>query len=237
MLKIENLTKHYRGGNCGIHHINLEVQAGDIYGFLGSNGAGKTTTIKCVTGIHDFDHGEITINGLSLKRHALECKQVMAYIPDNPDLYENMSGIHYLNFIADIYKMNQFQRTEEIEHYANLFNLTEFLGNSISSYSHGMKQKLAIISAVMHHPKLLLLDEPFVGLDPKAAFELKKIMKSLVEKGTAIFISSHVLEVVEKLCNKIAIIQSGSIIANGETELVKGHSSLEQVFLELTRNE
>lgn len=237
MLRIEKLSKTYKGGKKAVDNLTLEINKGDIYGFIGHNGAGKTTTIKSITGILDFDEGDIFIDGMSIKDKPIECKKVMAYIPDNPDLYENMTGIQYLNFIADIFGITKEARERDIEKYSNAFELTKNLGDLISSYSHGMKQKLAIISALIHEPKLLILDEPFVGLDPKASHTLKEYMKEMCQKGSAIFFSTHVLEVAEKLCNRIAIIKAGKLIASGETQVVKGDSSLEELFLEVTGNE
>lgn len=234
MLTIKNLTKHYKGSDKGVTNLNLEIEAGDIYGFIGHNGAGKTTTIKCITGIHGFDEGEIFVDGLSVKTDAMACKQRMAYIPDNPDLYEYMTGIQYLNFIADIFEVSAAEREERIRNYADAFEITASLGDLISSYSHGMKQKLAIISALVHKPKLLILDEPFVGLDPKAAVILKDIMHQICSDGGAIFFSTHVLDVAEKLCNKVAIIKGGELIASGRMdEIVKDGESLESIFLEV----
>ncbi len=234
MLTIKNLTKHYKGSNKGVTNLNLEIEAGDIYGFIGHNGAGKTTTIKCITGIHEFDEGEIFVDGLSVKTDAMACKQRMAYIPDNPDLYEYMTGIQYLNFIADIFEVSAVEREERIRNFADAFEITASLGDLISSYSHGMKQKLAIISALVHKPKLLILDEPFVGLDPKAAVILKDIMHQICADGGAIFFSTHVLDVAEKLCNKVAIIKSGELIASGRMdEIVTDGESLESIFMEV----
>lgn len=234
MLTIKNLTKHYKGSNKGVTNLNLEIEAGDIYGFIGHNGAGKTTTIKCITGIHGFDEGEIYVDGLSVKTDVMACKQRMAYIPDNPDLYEYMTGIQYLNFIADIFEVSATEREERIRNYADAFEITASLGDLISSYSHGMKQKLAIISALVHKPKLLILDEPFVGLDPKAAVSLKNIMHQICADGGAIFFSTHVLDVAEKLCNKVAIIKGGELIASGRMdEIVKDGESLESIFMEV----
>jgi ABC-2 type transport system ATP-binding protein len=213
------------------------VESGDIYGFIGHNGAGKSTTIRAVVGVLDFDEGEIFIDGHSVKDEPMACKKITAYIPDNPDLYENLTGIQYLNFIADVFEIDGEKRQERIQKYADMFEITDALGDSISSYSHGMKQKVAIISALIHEPKLLVLDEPFVGLDPKASFTLKQIMHDMCEKGTAVFFSTHVLDVAEKLCNKLAIIKQGKIIATGTMEeLTKGHS-LEEVFLEVEDEE
>lgn len=232
MLKINGLTKTY-GGKKAVDDLTLHIAPGEIYGFIGHNGAGKTTTIKSCAGILQFDAGEIYVDGLSVKTDALECKRRMAYIPDNPDLYEFMSGIKYLNFIADIFCVPADARIERIRKYADIFGLTDDLAQPISAYSHGMKQKLAIISAWLHTPKLIIMDEPFVGLDPKAAHDLKQMMREHCSAGGAIFFSTHVLEVAEKLCDKVAIIKSGRLIASGSMEEVKGDSSLEDVFLEL----
>ena len=232
MLKINGLTKTY-GDKKAVDDLTLHIAPGEIYGFIGHNGAGKTTTIKSCAGILQFDAGEIYVDGLSVKTDALECKRRMAYIPDNPDLYEFMSGIKYLNFIADIFCVPADARMERIRKYADIFGLTDDLAQPISAYSHGMKQKLAIISAWLHTPKLIIMDEPFVGLDPKAAHELKQMMREHCDAGGAIFFSTHVLEVAVKLCDKVAIIKSGRLIASGSMEEVKGDSSLEDVFLEL----
>ena len=233
MLEIKNLTKTYKGGKTAVRDLTLSVQAGDIYGFIGHNGAGKTTTLKCVAGITGFESGEIRIDGHSVQEEPVLCKSLTAYIPDNPDLYEYLTGIQYLNFIADIFSVTPALREERIGKYAGSFQLTDALGDLISSYSHGMKQKLAIISALIHQPRLLIMDEPFVGLDPKAAHELKQIMRRLCDTGSAIFFSTHVLEVAEKLCDKVAIIKGGRLIVSGTMEEVKGQDSLEEVFLEL----
>lgn len=233
MLQIKNITKRYKGGKEAVSDLSLDIQAGDIYGFIGHNGAGKTTTIKAVVGIIDFDEGDILIDGESIRVNPINCKKKLAYIPDNPDLYEHLTGIQYLNFVGDIFEVSAKDREEKIRRYANDFEITSVLGDLISSYSHGMKQKLAIISALIHDPKLLILDEPFVGLDPKAAIILKNTMRSLCEQGSAIFFSTHVLDVAEKLCNKIAIIKNGKLMASGNTnELTKGQS-LEEVFMEV----
>lgn len=232
MLRIENLTKKY-GNKVAVDNISLHIESGEIYGFIGHNGAGKTTTIKAAIGILDFDQGNIYIDGKSIKSKPLECKKIMAYIPDNPDLYEYMTGIQYLNFISDIYKVNSENRKQRITKYAQLFDIEKDLNESISSYSHGMKQKLAIISAWVHNPKLVIMDEPFVGLDPIASHNLKQMMRELCEDGGAIFFSTHVLEVAEKLCDKVAIIKDGHLIKSGTMEEVKGDKSLENVFLEL----
>ncbi len=232
MLKITNLTKKY-GDKVAVDDLSLEIKNGEIYGFIGHNGAGKTTTIKAVVGILGFDKGEIEIDGLSIKDKPLECKRKFAYIPDNPDLFDYMSGIKYLNFIADVFGVNAADRQERIRKYADAFELTSDLAQPINEYSHGMKQKLAIIAAWIHNPKLIIMDEPFVGLDPKAAHILKQMMRELCDQGGAIFFSTHVLEVAEKLCDKVAIIKNGKLIKSGTMEDVKGDSSLENVFLEL----
>ena len=232
MLRIEHLTKKY-GEKKAVDDLSLHIEKGEIYGFIGHNGAGKTTTIKSVVGILDFDEGEICIDGKSVKKDSLECKRVIAYIPDNPDLYEFMTGLQYLNFISDIFGVEEKERKERIEKYSTAFEIKEDLASPISSYSHGMKQKLAIISALVHDPKLIIMDEPFVGLDPIASHLLKDIMREKCNEGGAIFFSTHVLEVAEKLCDKIAIIKGGKLINSGTMEEVKGDSSLESVFLEL----
>ena len=232
MLRIEHLTKKY-GEKKAVDDLSLHIEKGEIYGFIGHNGAGKTTTIKSVVGILDVDEGEIFIDGKSVKKDSLECKRVIAYIPDNPDLYEFMSGLQYLNFISDIFGVEEKERKERIEKYSTAFEIKEDLASPISSYSHGMKQKLAIISALVHDPKLIIMDEPFVGLDPIASHLLKDIMREKCNEGGAIFFSTHVLEVAEKLCDKIAIIKGGKLIKSGTMEEVKGDSSLESVFLEL----
>lgn len=235
MLKIEHLTKKY-GEKAAVNDLSLEIANGEIYGFIGHNGAGKTTTIKACCGIIDFD-GEITVNGVSVKKSPLECKKMIAYIPDNPDIYEFMTGIKYLNFVADIYGVGKEERESAIHKYSDLFELTGDLAQPISAYSHGMKQKLAIIAALIHSPKLMLLDEPFVGLDPKATHILKGLMRELCDNSGAIFFSTHVLEVAEKLCDKIAIIKNGKLIVSGRTDEVIGNESLEEVFLELEGND
>ena len=232
MLKIEHLTKKY-GDFKAVDDLSLSIAPGEIYGFIGHNGAGKTTTLKSVVGILQFDEGEIFIDGTSVKSDPLKSKKEIAYIPDHPDIYEFMTGIKYLNFIADIFGVDSVKRLERIREYAGLFELTADLAQPISTYSHGMKQKLAIISAWLHDPKLIIMDEPFVGLDPKAAHILKGMMREVCDKGGAIFFSTHVLEVAEKLCDKIAIIKDGKLIRSGTMEDVKGDDSLEEVFLEL----
>ena len=232
MLKIENLTKTY-GQKKAVDNLSLEIENGHIYGFIGHNGAGKTTTLKSIAGIMEFDQGNIYIDNKSIKEEPLACKKVMAYIPDNPDLYEYLTGIKYLNFIADVYGVSQAERTDRIKKYGDMFELTDSLGEPISAYSHGMKQKLAVISALIHEPKLIIMDEPFVGLDPKASHLLKGLMRDLCDRGGAIFFSTHVLEVAEKLCDKIAIITAGKLVVSGNTQDVIGDDSLEEVFLEL----
>lgn len=233
MLKIENLVKKY-GDKKAVDDLSLTIKAGEIYGFIGHNGAGKTTTIKACCGILFPDEGRVYVDGISVLDDPIAAKKILAYIPDNPDLYDFMSGTKYLNFIADVYGIDRKTRDEKILKYAELFEIKESLGQTISSYSHGMKQKLAIISALIHDPKLIIMDEPFVGLDPKASHKLKTIMREICDEGGAIFFSTHVLDVAEKLCDKVAIIKSGRLIASGTMDEVKGDSSLEDVFLELT---
>ncbi len=237
MLEIKNYTKDYGSGKKACDNVSLVVEDGDIFGFIGHNGAGKSTTIKAVVGVLDFEEGEILINGHSIKDEPFECKKIMAYIPDNPDLYENLTGIQYLNFVADVYDVSSEDREERIKKYADRFDIYEALKEQISSYSHGMKQKVAIIGALIHNPKLLVLDEPFVGLDPKATFEIKQIMHEMCKNGTSVFFSTHVLDVAEKLCNKIAIIKQGKIVASGKTEELIGDQSLEEVFMEVANDE
>ena len=236
MLNIEHLTKTY-GDKKAVDDLSLHIMPGEIYGFIGHNGAGKTTTLKSVVGILSFDKGEIYINGRSIKADPIACKRDIAYIPDNPDLYDFMSGIKYLNFIADIFGVDGDKRRERIEKYASDFELTADLAQPIASYSHGMKQKLAIIAAWIHAPRLIVMDEPFVGLDPKAAHILKGMMRSVCDEGGAIFFSTHVLEVAEKLCDKVAIIKGGRLIRSGTMDEVKGDESLERVFLERENND
>ena len=236
MLKIEHLTKSY-GEKKAVDDLSLHIAPGEIYGFIGHNGAGKTTTLKSVVGIQQFDQGEIFVGGVSMQKDPLACKKQLAYIPDNPDLYEYMTGIQFLNFIADIFGISVQERQERIRNYADRFELTDDLAQSIAAYSHGMKQKLAIIAAWIHQPKLIVMDEPFVGLDPKAAHLLKGMMREICDQGGAIFFSTHVLEVAEKLCDKIAIIKAGRLIRFGTMEEVKGDDSLEDVFLELEGEE
>lgn len=232
MLKIENLTKIY-GEKKAVDNLSLHIQKGEIYGFIGHNGAGKTTTLKSCCGILNFEEGKIYVDGVSVKEDPRACKEKIAYIPDNPDLYAYMTGIQFLNFVADIFKVAQKEREQRISEYAEAFALTQDLAQPISSYSHGMRQKLAIISALVHNPKLVIMDEPFVGLDPKASHTLKEIMRKICLEGGAIFFSTHVLEVAEKLCDKVAIIKDGKLIKTGTMDEVKGDSSLENVFLEL----
>lgn len=232
MLTIEGLTKRY-GTKTAVDHLSLHIKPGEIYGFIGHNGAGKTTTIKSCCGILNFDEGEILVKGMSMKKQPLACKKIMAYIPDNPDLYEFMRGIGYLNFIADIYGVGQEERKERIRRYGQMFEIADDLGELISAYSHGMKQKLALMSALIHEPQLLIMDEPFVGLDPKATHQVKTLMRDIGSQGGAIFFSTHVLEVAEKLCDEIAIIKQGKLIKSGPTDEVIGDESLETVFLEL----
>ncbi len=237
MLEIKQFSKTYKGSKKAVADLSLMVEAGDVYGFIGHNGAGKSTTIKSIVGVLDFEEGDILINGISVKTNPVECKEQIAYIPDNPDLYEHMTGIQYLNFIGDIFEIPIQLREERIRKYADDLEITSALGDSISSYSHGMKQKVAIISALLHAPKLMVLDEPFVGLDPKATLTLKNIMKKMCEEGSAIFFSTHVLDVAEKICNKIAIIKDGKLMISGETETLIKDESLESLFMEVTARE
>ena len=237
VLSIRNFSKTYRGGKRAVADLSLDICAGDIFGFIGHNGAGKTTTLKAVSGILDFEAGEIRIDGHSIQEEPMWCKERMAYLPDNPDLYEYLTGIQYLNFIGDVYRVPGKVRTERIGELSEQFGITRSLGDLISTYSHGMKQKLALISAFLHKPRLLLLDEPFVGLDPEASVVLKENMHALCREGSAIFFSTHVLEVAQKLCNKIAIIKEGSLVTQGRMEALTGTRSLEEVFMEVVRNE
>lgn len=237
MLEIKNFSKSYLKGKKAVDNVNLTIQDGEIFGFIGHNGAGKTTTIKSIVGILKVEEGDILINGLSIIKNPKECKKIMAYVPDNPDIYENLTGIQYLNFISDVYKISKKDREERIKEYADLFQLTSALGDLISSYSHGMKQKLVIISALIHKPKILILDEPFVGLDPVASHKVKEIMREMCNEGASIFFSTHVLEVAEKLCDKVAIIKNGQIVANGDVKDIIGDSSLEELFMELEEDE
>ena len=236
MIEIRNLTKSYSGHKKAVDNLSIKIAAGDIYGFIGSNGSGKTTTLKALVGIHEFDSGEILIDTHCIKKDKLKCKSILAYIPDNPDLYENITGKQYLNFIADIYGVSLADRKNRTNKYGDLFEMTQSLNKSISAYSHGMKQRLALISALIHKPKLLIMDEPFVGLDPKATFTLKEIMNEIVAEGGAIFFSTHVLDVAEIICNKIAIINNGKLIASGYIKDVIGDKSLESVFMDVQAN-
>ncbi len=233
MLQIKNVSKSYDGVKKACDSVTLTIEKGDIYGFVGHNGAGKTTLLKSIAGIINFDSGEILVDEYSVQKNPIEVKKLIAYIPDNPDIYESLTGLQYLEFIADVFKIDVEMRKREIDRYATLFNILDVLHNPISSYSHGMKQKLVIISALIHKPKLMLLDEPFVGLDPKASFQLKEIFKEMCDAGTAIFFSTHVLEVVEKLCNKVAIIKHGKIVAQGNTQDIIANQSLENIFMEI----
>ena len=233
MLEIRNLTKTYRGGKVAVSDLSLNIEAGDIFGFIGHNGAGKTTTIKCVTGIIGFDSGEILEDGHSVRREPIACKQRIAYIPDNPDLYEHLTGAQYVKFICDVFQVSDSDRRVRLERYAEALGMQDSLGELISAYSHGMKQKLALIAALAHSPKLMVLDEPFVGLDPAATLTLKEIMREKCAEGTAVFFSTHVLDVAEKLCNKVAIIREGALVAAGRTDELTGGRSLEDVFMEV----
>ena len=237
ILKITNLSKTYKGDKKAVNQLSIVVEAGDIYGFIGHNGAGKSTTIRAIVGVLEFEEGEIWIEGHSVSKEPVECKKITAYIPDNPDIYEFLTGIQYLNFVADIFGIDKKLREERIKNYGDRLEISSALGDLISSYSHGMKQKVALISAFIHEPKLLVLDEPFVGLDPKASMELKLIMRQLCENGSAIFFSTHVLEVAQKLCNKIAIIKEGKLVASGDMDELIKDNSLEDVFMEVGMND
>ena len=232
MIEIKNVTKKY-GENIAISDISFNVNDGEIFGFIGHNGAGKTTLIKSIVGIHEFDSGDILINGKSIIRNPIECKKQMAYVPDNPELYENMKAIDFINFICDVYEVSLEERTKNINKYAKLFEIDNNLNEPISSFSHGMKQKIALISALAHNPKILIMDEPFVGLDPKAVYDVKEIMNEMIKEGKTIFFSTHILDVAEKLCSRVAIIKKGKILKVGNMDEVKGDKSLENVFLEL----
>lgn len=234
MLNIDHLTKHYSGSTKGITDLSLHIAPGDIYAFIGHNGAGKTTTLKCVAGIQSYDSGTVKINGTDIRRDPLGCKRQIAYIPDNPDLYDYLTGIQYLNFVADVFRVGAGEREQRIRQYGEAFEITASLGDLISTYSHGMKQKLALISALVHQPRLMILDEPFVGLDPKAAVLLKEIMHGICKAGGAIFFSTHVLDVAERLCNRVAIIKEGKLVASGSMEeIVKQGESLESIFMDV----
>lgn len=237
MLSIKNLSKTYKGGKRAVKNLSLEVEAGDIYGFIGHNGAGKTTTLKCIAGIIDFEEGEITVAGCNVTDSPVEAKRLIAYVPDNPDVYEYLTGLQYLNFIADVFGVEREERVQKIQKYSALFEIDSVLGNLLSTYSHGMKQKLVLVSALIHSPRLMILDEPFVGLDPKASHEVKEIMKEFVREGGAIFFSTHVLETAEKICNKIAVIKDGEIVVSGNTAELTRDKSLESVFMETVDND
>jgi ABC-2 type transport system ATP-binding protein len=237
ILEIKNFTKTYSQNKKAVDNLSLSVMPGEIHGFIGHNGAGKTTTIRAIVGVMDFNDGEILIAGHSIKKEPVKCKSLTAYIPDNPDIYDYITGIQYLNYMADMFSVEKKQREVLIQKYAEVFGITDSLGNLISSYSHGMKQKLALIGAFLHSPKLLVLDEPFVGLDPEAAFHLKEFMRELCNQGSAIFFSTHVLDVAEKLCDKVSIIKQGKMVVSGSMENVRGSDSLENVFMEVVENE
>lgn len=237
ILEIKDFSKSYSGGKKAVDNLSLTLQAGDIYGFIGHNGAGKTTTIRAVVGVMDFDNGDIFIDGHSIKKEPVLCKSITAYVPDNPDLYEYLTGIQYLNYMSDMFGVSRKEREANIKKYGDSLKLTGNLGDLISAYSHGMKQKLALVAAFIHQPRLIVLDEPFVGLDPGASFQLKSIMRELCDMGSAFFFFTHILEVAEKLCNKIAIIKDGKLITSGKTEEVRGNSNLEKVFMEVTERE
>ncbi len=233
MLEIKNVSKIYNGEKKAVDNISFTVNDGEIFAFIGHNGAGKTTTIKSIVGILDFEEGDIFINGQSIKKSPIECKKQMAYVPDNPDLYENMKAIDFINFICDIYETSKEERKNNIEKYSKMFGLENNLNNEISSFSHGMKQKVALIAALSHNPNVLIMDEPFVGLDPKAVYDMKEVMRNMCKEGKTIFFSTHILEVAEKLCDRVAIIKQGKIVKVGNMKDVKGDETLEQVFLEL----
>ena len=233
MIEIKNFSKSYYGKKKAVNNISFDVNDGQIFAFIGHNGAGKTTTIKAIVGILDFEEGEILINGKSIKNNPIECKMDMAYVPDNPDLYENMKAIDFINFICDMYNISNEERIKNIEKYSKMLEIEKNLGDDISSLSHGMKQKIALISALSHNPKVLIMDEPFVGLDPKAVFDMKELMKKMAKEGKTIFFSTHILDVAEKLCDEVAIIKNGKIVKTGKMKNIKGDKSLEKVFLEL----
>ena len=233
MIEIKNVSKTYNGVKKAIKNVSFKVDGGEIFGFIGHNGAGKTTMIKSIVGILDFEDGDILINGKSIKSNPIECKMDIAYVPDNPDLYENMRAIDFINFICDMYEVDKDTRKKNVLKYAKMFEIDEKLGDDISSFSHGMKQKVALIAALSHDPKVLIMDEPFVGLDPKAVFDMKEIMRSMAKEGKTIFFSTHILDVAEKLCDRVAIIKSGEIVKIGKMKDIKGDESLEEVFLEL----
>ena len=232
MIEIKNVTKKY-GNNKALDNVSFNVNEGEIFAFIGHNGAGKTTLIKAITGIHDFDEGDIFINGKSIKKDTIECKKDMAFVPDNPELYENMAAINFINFICDMYEVGLEDRKKNIDKYAKMFELEDKLGDTIKSFSHGMKQKIALIAALSHDPKILIMDEPFVGLDPKAVFDIKEVMHEMVKEGKTIFFSTHILDVAEKLCSRVAIIKNGKLVKVGSMKEIKGDKTLENVFLEL----
>ena len=232
MIEIKNVTKKY-GDKKAINNISFEVDDGDIFAFIGHNGAGKTTLIKSIVGIHDFDEGDILIDGLSIKKDPVECKKIMAFVPDNPETYEHMKAIDYINFICDMYDIDTETRTKNIKKYAKLFEMEDKLNDTIDSYSHGMKQKVVLISALSHNPRILIMDEPFVGLDPKAVFDIKELLNELVKEGKIVFYSTHILDVAEKLCSRVAIIKNGKLVKTGSMKEIKGDKSLEKVFLKL----
>lgn len=234
MITISNVTKKY-GTKKALDDVSFEVKSGEIFAFIGHNGAGKTTLIKSIVGIHDFDDGEILIDGKSIKKEPVECKKIMAYVPDNPELYENMKAIDFINFICDMYEVSATTREKNIKKFAEMFEMTESLNNEIKSFSHGMKQKVALIAALAHEPKVLIMDEPFVGLDPKAIFDMKELMREMAKHGKTIFFSTHILDVAEKLCDRVAIVKKGQIVKVGSMKAVKGDKSLEKVFLELEK--
>ena len=235
MIEIKNVVKKY-GNKLALDNVSFEVNDGDIFAFIGHNGAGKTTLIKSIVGIHDFDNGDILINGMSIKENPVECKKLMAFVPDNPETYEHMKAIDYINFICDMYEVDTKTRKENIKKYAKLFNMEDKLNDTIDSYSHGMKQKIVLISALAHNPKILIMDEPFVGLDPKAVFDIKEVLNEMVKEKKIVFYSTHILDVAEKLCSRVAIIKDGKLIKSGSMKEIKGDKSLEKVFLELEEN-
>ena len=236
MIEIKNFSKTYNGIKKAVDDISFKVNDGEIFGFIGHNGAGKTTTIKSLVGILDFEEGDILVNGISIKKDPIACKRQMAYVPDNPDLYENMTAIDFINFVCDMYNVSVEERSENIEKYAKLFEIENNLAEDISSFSHGMKQKVALIAALSHNPKVLVMDEPFVGLDPKSVYDMKEIMRNMAKEGKTIFFSTHILDVAEKLCDRVAIIKKGKIVKIGDMKEIKGDESLEEVFLELGEN-
>ena len=235
MIEIKNVTKKY-GDKKAVDNISFDVNDGDIFAFIGHNGAGKTTLIKSIVGIHDFDDGDILIDGMSIKENPVECKKIMAYVPDNPETYEHMKAIDYINFICDMYEVDNDTREKNIKKYAKLFEMEDKLNDTIDSYSHGMKQKIVLISALAHNPRILIMDEPFVGLDPKAVFDIKKVLNEMIKDNKIVFYSTHILDVAEKLCSRVAIIKNGKLIKSGSMKEIKGDKSLEKVFMELEEN-